>query len=129
MTHNLKFFALFSFIWSLPFFVVLEWVVQNSDKRGPLMLPTSILFGIGFSVAGRQFGKREKPVRYALRLRYGLIAGVIPSVIGSIWVLGWHRSQINYLLSYVGAIVLCILIYYALNRKTFKGITKKELFK
>jgi uncharacterized membrane protein YeaQ/YmgE (transglycosylase-associated protein family) len=129
MTRNLKLFTLFSVIWSIPFFIMLEWVLQNPDTRGPLMLLTSLIFGIGFSIVGKQLGKKEKPVRYALGLRYGLIAGVIPSVLGAIWVLGWHGNQINYLLSYIGAIVLCILIYYVLNQKTIKGITKKELFK
>jgi FtsH-binding integral membrane protein len=130
MTQNLRIFTLFSLIWSLSFFATLNWCLENTSTRGPLILLASLIFGVGFSIAGSQLGKHEqKRVSYPLGLRYGLVAGIVPSIVGSIWVLGWQSDKLGYLAAYIGAILLSFAIYIAIGKKTIKGITKKELFK
>jgi hypothetical protein len=129
MTRNLKIFALFSFLWSLPFFAFLNWVLENSDRRGPLMLLASLVFGIGFSIAGKRLGHSDhEVVSYPKGLRYGLVAGVIPSVVGGIWVIGWHKDHLSYLVSYIVSIFIGLVIYYAIARRTIKGMPKRKLF-
>jgi hypothetical protein len=130
MTRNLKLFMLFSVVWSVPFFAVLEWMLQNPNTRGPLMPFASIAYGIGFSIAGRYFGRKEDKVsRAPIGLRYGLFAGLIASAMGLLWALIWHRDHVSYIVSYLIAISLCFVIYFVLAKLTYKGITKKELFK
>jgi surface polysaccharide O-acyltransferase-like enzyme len=131
MTPNLKLFVLFSFIWSIPFFAFLNWTLENSNTRGPWMIAASTIFAVGFTLAGRQLGKREnKALRSPLALSYGLVAGVIPALVGCVWLLVWQPNNwLGMMLYFTGAIIVSLIIYCVLNKKTIKGITKRELFK
>ncbi len=131
MTGNLKLFALFSFLWSIPYFMVLNWMLYNSDKRRIVMLPTYLVFGIGFSIAGHQLGKREdqSKVRYSLGLRYVLVAVMTSAIVGGVWVAFWQRNHFWWLISYVANVIVFLGFLYIFLRRGIKGIPKDKLFK
>ncbi len=131
MTRNLKLFAIFSFLWSIPYFVFLNWTLYSPDKRGVLMLPIYFIFGAGFSIAGHRLGKREDQhkVRYSFGIRYATTAVIVSTLVGVAWVAFWQPHHIWWLVSYIANVVVFLIIVYVYSRQSIKGIPKKELFK
>lgn len=132
MTRNLKLFILFSLLWSVPFFAVLNWVQADESARGPWMLLFSTLYGLGFAIAGKQLGKKDDQhkVRYSLGIRYGFASLLASAFVGSIWIIFWHPDQLgSFAFSYITAVIIGLAIAYYLSRKGIKGVPKREIFK
>jgi MFS family permease len=131
MTRNLKLFALFSVVWSIPFFMVLHWMLFNPESRGPIMLLASPIYGIGFSVAGHHLGKRDdqSKVRYGLGIRYGLTSTIASILVAGVWIVGWRHNHSWELLVYGIILVLGLGVAYILSKNSIKSIPKQKLFK
>lgn len=132
MTRNLKLFILFSLLWSVPFYTALNWVQADEATRGPWMLLFSTLYGVGFSIAGKQLGKHDDQsrVRYSLGIRYGFASLLSSALVGVIWVIVWKPSQLQSFVLYFGtSIIIGLAIASYLSRHGIKGMPKKELFK
>lgn len=132
MTRNLKLFILFSLLWSIPFFVALNWVQADSNSRGPWMLLFSTVYGVGFSIVAKNLGKRDDQhkVRYSLGVRYGFASLLASAFVGSIWIILWQPDQLgSFAFSYITAVIIGLAIAYYLSRKGIKGMPKKEIFK
>lgn len=131
MTRNLKLFALFSALWSVPFFMVLHWMLFNPEVRGPIMLLAAPLYGIGFSVAGHHLGKRDdqSKVRYGLRTRYGLTSTIVSILAGGVWIVGWRHDHWWELVVYGLILVVGLIITYIISKNSIKSIPKGQLFK
>ena len=123
MTKNLKIFTLFSFLWSIPYFMVLNWMLYDSNKRGIVMLPTYLVFGAGFSIAGQKLGKRDdqRKVRYSIWVRYVTVAVISSAIVGGIWVAIWQRNRAWWLLSYVVNVAAFLVVIYIYSRRSIKG--------
>lgn len=102
-------------------------MLYNQDVRGPVMLPAALLYGIGFSLAGQQLGKRDyqRQVRYGLGLRYS-----ITSVAASLIVVIFWRPDYWWMVASYGLMALAIFIVNGLIAKNgIKGMPKGRIFK
>jgi hypothetical protein len=130
VTRNLKVFAGFSVIWSLAFFVVLNWATLNSEQRWPAILGAAVVYGTGFAVVGRFLGRRDdqSSVRYSLEYAYSATSHWISAVIGSLWMLFFRPSDAWFLLLYLPVITLLAWLGYRSYQKSIKGIKSSKLF-
>jgi hypothetical protein len=130
MTRNLKLFTIFSIVWPLPFLLVLHWALYDLDKRGPVLFVSSIILGIGFSIAGKQLGKRDdqSKVRYNLAARYILVSSLIPTLEVILLIIGWQKDQSWRLYPAIASILFTFLIIYLFSRNSIKGMRKGKLF-
>ncbi len=131
MTKYLKLFTLFSLAWAVCFFAVLNWALYNADKRWPVLLLASVVYGIGFAIMGHQLGKRDssRHTRSNLSFWYAAVAAGASLVINGLWAL-WFHAEERRDFALVALIMLVAFGFYRyLSRKTIKGIPRKELFK
>ncbi len=130
MTANLKKFTIFSAVWSLLFYIALNWGVNNQARYGALILLFSLIYGIGFSIAGKRLGKADDDsrVRYNLGAAYGAVATLIPSSFGAIWVLLFQREDLWQIIFYLLPMLIVFIIGIYQYKRTIKGMKKEKLF-
>jgi hypothetical protein len=131
MTENLKKFTVFTVVWSAPFFFALNWGVDNSEQYGALIVLFSLIYGLGFSIAGKQLGKRDDDsrVRYNLGAAYGAVATLIPSSFGVAWVIGWQRKDLWQIILYLLPMIAVFTVGIYQYKRTIKGMKKEKLFR
>jgi hypothetical protein len=130
MTRNLKLYALFCVLWSVPFFMVLHWMLFNPETRGPIMLLAGPIYGIGFGLAGAWLGSRDsqRAVRYSLGSRYGMTSSVISALAGTIWMVCWRREYLWTIPIYIAITAAFTWYFMVRDRKNIKGTAKERIF-
>ena len=131
MTRNLGIYILFSLLWSVGFFAILNWCLYSPDNRGWIIGLTATLYGIGFSIMGHYLGSRDssRNTRTNLPLMYGFAASGDSLIIGAIWILLFENGGWVDFLAILAGNIFFLGIYAIISRKFVKGIPNKELFR
>lgn len=131
MTKQLSKFAVFCVAWSIAFFAVLDWALQDEEQRWPYIWAAAITYGLGFGLSGFLFGRLDdqKNVRYDLRLRYSLTSTILSFVVGAFYIALFNPSSWLMLVIYVAIALVFTVPHFMASKKSIKGMDKKELFK
>ena len=131
MTSNLKWYMVFSALWSLPFFAVLHWALFDQQNRWQYILVAALAYGIGFAIVGALLGRHDSQAktRYNLSLLYGLTSNSISFFIGALWILLFRGSHWWELIAAGMFMVVSVCLQLLANRGRIKGMNKGELFK
>lgn len=131
MTTNLKLYVLFSILWSIGFFAVLNWGTALSSERWPYIIIYAIIFCIGFAAVGSllQKGDQQSKIRYSLEHAYSATSQIVSVVVGSIWLIFFKPKDAWTLALYLPFFALFAVIGYLEYKKSIKGMSNKDLFK
>jgi len=131
MTKNLKLFALFSLLWAVPYYWILDWSIADMSGRWPIFAVAGVAFMVGFSVVGYLLGRGddESAVRYNLRHAYAS-ASCLPVVfVGSLWVILFRPLASMALAVYLAIMAVVLIIGVIEYSCSIKGMSSKKLFK
>ena len=136
MTKNLKIYISISILWSVAFFTVLRWALEDPDHRWPALLANSLIYASGYAVGGSQLGKRDDQSRTRLPLgpAYGLASTFTSALVGVIYVMiaGVSGTDFDSGLAtglVAGSIVASLILFFVMKKRMIKGIPSKDLFK
>lgn len=131
MTRNLKLYAIFSILWSVAFFACLQVLLADPQKYSLLLTVTAFTYALGFALVGWLLSKTDDQsrVRYSLSWRYSLISTIASFVIGAGWVVLFRPSAWPSLVIYLLIASLFLMPEHLSERRSIKGVTKRELFK
>lgn len=114
MTKNLKWFVAFSLIWSVVFYMSLNWAINETADLTPILL--SIIYGFGFYIVGNQLGEKEGKVKNKnLSSFYALSALFISFITAVVWITWWQPEQMSFLIYLAAAYIVAIVIMLALR--------------
>lgn len=130
MTKNLKWYLMFSVVWSLAFFTVLDWGIADPQSSRPYVLGAAIAYGLGFALVGHLLGRPDDQaaVRYDLRSAYAAVSSLVSAAIGTLWILFFQPSAIRGIPVYLAAIAALWVIGAIHAKRSIKGTSAKELF-
>ena len=117
-------------LWSVGFFIALDWGTAEADERGIYIALAAITYAVGFTVAGYLLGKPDdqSKVRYNLKDAYAAVSNITSAIMGSIWLVFFKPQDAWTLGIYLPIIVLVGWIGYLNYKKSVKGMDNKELF-
>ena len=131
MTANLKIYILFSILWSVCFFVALNWGTALSSDRWPQIVIAAIIYAVGFAGVGYSLQKsdNQSKVRFSLEHAYSAVSQIVSVIIGSIWLILFKSKDAWTLALYLPFFTIFAILGYLEYKKSIKGMDKKELFK
>lgn len=130
MTKNLKLYSLFAVVWSVVFYLILNWGVGDANRRWPVMWSVGLVYGCGFAAVGKYLGRREKgPIRHNVRATYVATSMLISGSIDALWVILFQPNQWVELLIFVLIASGFTGYTFVKYRDSIKGMKGEELFK
>ena len=130
MTRNLKRFAAFSALWTVPYFAAMHSLLLGSTAHTGPMTSVTILFVVLLSTVQRNLMDRDDrhAVRYDLDLRYAIVSVIASSAVFLIWAFAVPSHAVALLVGNAFAAVVLITVNYFTGRSRIKGMSNEELF-
>jgi len=131
MTRNLKWYLVFSVVWSVAFFAVLNSWLSLPAGAWPEIAVAGVIYGVGFAVLGSLLGRgdAQSKVRYSLGYAYGAVGNIASAAIGTLWVVLFRPGTPLDTVPYLSIIAVFAVIGAVQARRSIKGMSNAALFR
>lgn len=133
MTKNLTTYTLFGIIWSVAFFIVLNWAAQDTVGRQLVLFTAMAVYGIGYYVGASHFTELDVQAKTKVKnLGFWYLLSALATSLAAtgIWALWVNTSQkkmfYNLAVTYVVVIAFYVLTTYIMKQRYAKKPTAKK---